>query len=169
MSDLPFRAIPQAPQEISAATVLTRLVDGLAFRYRWATEDLRSSDAEFRASPESKSIHEMLIHIMDLAVVADSNLGGEPPEPKGEDAWELEGIRQRTLGRLECLRNRLIEMSGDELGGFKVFNQYPFWNLVNGPMADALTHVGQINAWRRQAGNPPPKADVFRGLPPKEG
>ena len=35
-----------------------------------------------------------------------------------------------------------------------------------GPYADFLTHVGQVAAWRRQAGSPAPRADVFRGEPP---
>ena len=30
----------------------------------------------------------------------------------------------------------------------------PFWYWINGPLADALTHVGQITSWRRIAGNP---------------
>jgi hypothetical protein len=44
---------------------------------------------------------------------------------------------------------------------------HPIWYLINGPLADALTHVGQINAWRRLAGNPCPKVSVFLGLPPE--
>jgi hypothetical protein len=43
----------------------------------------------------------------------------------------------------------------------------PFWHVINGPIADALTHVGQVNSFRRLAGNPTPKANVFLGLPPK--
>jgi hypothetical protein len=41
--------------------------------------------------------------------------------------------------------------------------------MINGPLADALTHVGQINAFRRLAGNPTPKARLFTGEPPIEG
>ncbi|MHC4608217.1 MAG: hypothetical protein ACYTAF_15010 [Planctomycetota bacterium] len=41
----------------------------------------------------------------------------------------------------------------------------PFWNLINGPISDALTHVGQINALRRQAGKPAAGANVFLGIP----
>jgi hypothetical protein len=46
---------------------------------------------------------------------------------------------------------------------------HPFWHLLNGPLADALTHVGQINVFRRLAGNPTPKAGLFMGQPPGAG
>ena len=45
-------------------------------------------------------------------------------------------------------------------------DDHPFWHMVNGPLADALTHVGQINTFRRLAGNPCPEANVFKGIPP---
>ena len=45
----------------------------------------------------------------------------------------------------------------------------PLWNMVNGPLADSLTHIGQVLSWRRLAGSPPPPADVFRGRPPRLG
>ena len=44
---------------------------------------------------------------------------------------------------------------------------WPVWNIMNGPLADALTHVGQINAWRRLNGNPVAPAAVFTGTPPE--
>ena len=30
----------------------------------------------------------------------------------------------------------------------------PIWNLINGPVADGLHHVGQIGTYRRASGNP---------------
>jgi hypothetical protein len=43
-------------------------------------------------------------------------------------------------------------------------SDYPLWNLLNGPLADAINHVGQIVSFRRSAGNPiPAGVNVFRG------
>jgi hypothetical protein len=42
----------------------------------------------------------------------------------------------------------------------------PFWHLINGPMADALTHTGQISSFRRLAGNPAPRSHPFTCTPP---
>lgn len=71
---------------------------------------------------------------------------------------------------LDSLSNRLKIMTDTELQQFELKNksdekQFPFWNLLNGPLLDALTHVGQITSWRRIAGNPQPKGvNVFLGI-----
>jgi hypothetical protein len=37
--------------------------------------------------------------------------------------------------------------------------------LINGPIADALTHIGQIVSWRRINGNPQPSGvNPFKGI-----
>ncbi len=46
--------------------------------------------------------------------------------------------------------------------GFEV-SQFGFFVVAIGTNDDALTHVGQINACRRLAGNPPAKVNHFRG------
>ena len=46
----------------------------------------------------------------------------------------------------------------------------PFWYWINGPLADALTHVGQITSWRRISGNPQLKGvNVFHLFTAKNG
>jgi hypothetical protein len=37
---LPFSFNPTAPEEITTANTLTRMIQGLGFRYYWATEGL---------------------------------------------------------------------------------------------------------------------------------
>lgn len=39
--------------------------------------------------------------------------------------------------------------------------EYPFWNQLNGPIADAIWHCGQLVSFRRSAGNPLPKGPNF--------
>ena len=42
--------------------------------------------------------------------------------------------------------------------------EYPFWNMLNGPIEDAVYHTGQVVAFRRAAGNPMPSGvRVFLG------
>ena len=42
--------------------------------------------------------------------------------------------------------------------------EFPFWNVINGPIADAIWHVGQIVSFRRSSGNPfNSKVSVFNG------
>lgn len=41
---------------------------------------------------------------------------------------------------------------------------FPFWNMLNGPIADALWHTGQVVSFRRSSGSPfNSKVSVFSG------
>lgn len=170
MRDLGYTTIPDPPASVSGTAIFTRVVDGLAFRYRWATEGLRPEDHDFMPGEGSMSLRKLLQHILILAGLVDHCLGGEKPEMP-TTITEVEALRQETLGTLAGICVRLAEMSDAELGAKRVIHprtgvEYPFWNIINGPLCDALTHVGQINAWRRLSGNPTPKANLFAGEPP---
>ena len=42
--------------------------------------------------------------------------------------------------------------------------EYPYWNLINGPVEDAIWHVGQVVSFRRASGNPFPEGvSVLQG------
>jgi hypothetical protein len=51
------------------------MVDGLAFRYRWATDGLRSEDFKFKPGPESLSMSVLMHHIKVLVRVSATSLG----------------------------------------------------------------------------------------------
>ena len=59
-SDLPYRTIPDYPEEFTANTVATRLIDGLGFRYYWGTEGLRDEDLSFKPSEDARTSIETL-------------------------------------------------------------------------------------------------------------
>ena len=41
---------------------------------------------------------------------------------------------------------------------------YPYWNLINGPISDAIWHCGQVVLLRRSSGNPfNSKVSVLQG------
>ena len=168
---MPFHELPPPPDHVTASTVLARLVDGLGFRYRWATEGLREEDLAFQPGPDCMPARKILEHIRGLVGWVDVCMGGEEEKGAADDD-SGEALRESTLRRIEALSQRLKAMSDDRMKSCEVRHprtgeQFPFWFLINGPLADALTHVGQINAWRRINGNPWPKANVFKGKPPE--
>ncbi len=174
MSDLPYTSIPDPPAHAAATTVMIRVIDGLAFRYRWATEGLRPEDVAFDPGGGSRTPRQLLAHILKLANAVCRSVGadqtaGDPEELAGRD--DIDSVRRETLERLLAARGALEEMTDDQFGQrtFEIVKGkwFPAWNILNGPLADALTHVGQINAWRRLSGNPTPRANVFLGRPPK--
>lgn len=158
-----FYEIPDYPENVSGTSVLVRLLDGLGFRFRWSTEGLSDEDYRFRPAPDCMSIGELVRHVWGLVnwVCQSMNI----KEFRRQEDISL--VRRSVLEMTHALREALLSTSDEELAAIQI-HELPFWHIVNGPVADALTHVGQINSFRRLAGNPTPKANVFRGLPPRD-
>jgi hypothetical protein len=155
--------LPPAPDTLSTGAVLARLCDGLGFRLHWATEGLREEDIDFRPAEGSLTTRELLQHIHRMVQWVDHCLGGEPAsEPRPDFRAE----RSAALTRIQILSHRLRSMSEKDLAQAELTRgetALPIWNAVNGPLADALTHVGQINTYRRVSGNPSPRINHLLG------
>jgi hypothetical protein len=161
---VPFYKIPDAPASVTAGTILSRLVDAIGFRFRWAVEGMADSDLAYKPAPDCMTHAELILHIHDLLMSTARNAGLPPVEP----LTETSSCGQMISGVLELsssLSARFKKMSDTDLAACTP----ALWNMINGPLADCLTHIGQILSWRRLAGAPPVPADLFRGLPPKEG
>ncbi len=158
-----FYEIPDYPESVSGTSVLVRLLDGLGFRFRWSTEGLSDDDYKFRPAPDCMSIEELVRHVWSLVNWVCQSMQLK----KFGKHDDIRLVRRSVLEITHALREALISKSDEELAVVQI-RERPFWHIVNGPIADALTHVGQINSFRRLAGNPTPKANVFRGLPPKD-
>jgi hypothetical protein len=170
MVSLPYYSIPEPPKDCTASAMLIRVLDGLGFRYRWATEGLEDEEYNFRPSPDSMNQRELLEHIYRLVSFIEYTLGGEQPKPLEVD--NPQEIRYATLMKILDARRKLEKMDSTRLYNCTFYIEYydktfPVWSMVNGPLCDALTHVGQIVSWRRLNGNPVLGANVFLGEPPK--
>ena len=171
MTKLPYTNIPEPPRKMSATTVLIRLMDGIGFRYRWATEGLREEDMNFQPCETSMKIQELLAHIHGLLMISESYLTDKnlvKIEPV-----KLDERRKLTLETIIRIRESLFTLDDVYLADrmYKVpwsREELPVWYLINGPLSDVLTHVGQIASWRRINDNPIHGANVFFGTPPKE-
>lgn len=157
----PFYQLDSYPTQVSGPAVLVRLLDGLGFRFRWATHGLTERDYAFSPGQGSMSIGQLVGHIwglinwVSLSVIGQ---GEEQPETPQEQ-------RAHTLRMLFRLREHVALLDDESLAAITI-RDLPFWHILNGPLADALTHVGQINVLRRLSGNPTPQARVFTGEPP---
>ncbi|MBN2327148.1 MAG: hypothetical protein JXR73_08325 [Candidatus Omnitrophica bacterium] len=160
--ELPFREINEYPASINAPNMIVRMLDGLGFRFYWATEDLLLKDYAFPFSPDGKSIHDIVKHIWGLAYwmsIHVLHLQYKRPE----DDYDL---RKEILLIIQMLRDEFANMDETKLESIQIENQ-PFWHLINGPIEDAVSHTGQINVLRRIAGNPPIELNPFLGIAPK--
>lgn len=158
---LPYEGIPDYPPTVTPGSIVARLIDGLAFRFRWATHGLSAEEVRFGPAEGSMSILQLVRHIWGLVNWINLSITGH----KRERPSEFQQLRIAVLDIIIDMRRRVANMSADELSRVTI-EGLPFWHILNGPLADALTHVGQINSFRRLAGNPTPSANVFEGIPP---
>ncbi len=170
---LPFKEIPPAPETFTAGTVAGRMIDALGFRYYWATKDLRAEDLSYKPSEDSRSARETLEHLYGLSetiVNAPQQLPNIRPATIDWATLTFDELRSMTLENIKKA-SELVKQSEGNMEDYKVIfkrgeNQadFPYWNMLNGPIADALTHVGQIVSFRRASGNPIyPGVNVFMG------
>jgi hypothetical protein len=119
--------------------MLRHTVATLAYR---GGKALRGAPAEFSGYGSEKTPGEILAHICDLFDWALTLADGKQAWKNSKaQAWEADTAR--FFGLLEAFDRRLA--SGVPLGCEPE-------KLFQGPVADALTHVGQIAMLRRMAG-----------------
>lgn len=171
--DYPFSSIPQAPKNFSASNSICRMIQGLGFRYHWATEGLRAEDLEYRPSDEAQSTLGTIQHIYSLSITilnAAKNKVSKGPRPIPPD--RLDELRTATLDYLQESAELFLNFNEDELYELNIIferggkqSKFPIWNLINGPISDALYHTGQVVSFRRTSGNPISKGvNVFLGV-----
>lgn len=152
-----FRSIEEYPRRDNANGIVIRLIDGLGFRFYWATEGLREEDYAYAACESCQTIGGILQHLWGLANWLRLNALGEGLS-EAPDAPE--DRRRQVLEILAELRAFVDGLDEQRLFGLTIRDQ-PFWHYINGPLADALTHTGQIAYLRRASGNPAPKHNPF--------
>ena len=122
--------------------LLRHTVAALAYRASKAVRGAPADFAEYRSAPDSRTPAQILAHMGDLFDWALRMCdGGREWTESPVLAWD-EGVA-RFFAALEAFDRRLS--SGVPLG-------YSADKIFQGPIADALTHVGQIAMLRRMAG-----------------
>jgi hypothetical protein len=124
--------------------LLRHTVATLAYRGGKAIANAPEGFSEFRNNETTRTPGAILAHICDLLDWALCVAKGEYVYKESSPAaWQAD--EQRFFAALEALDSYLA--SDAPLG-------YPAEKIFQGPIADALTHVGQISMLRRMAGAP---------------
>jgi hypothetical protein len=168
---IPYYEIEAPSGQYTAGRIASRMIDGLGFRFYWATDGLRTQDLSYKPSEDARTTEETIAHIYEMSfIIVNSttktiNAGKEIPKAP------FETMRKTTLINLKKASDILSHASDEEIESFRMMfkrgdqnAEYPFWNQINGPIADCLWHVGQIVSFRRSSGNPfTEKVSVFTG------
>lgn len=156
-ANLPYYQIPEPSPEFTAGTSASRMVDGLGFRYYWATEGLSELDLSFKPNAEARTAEETIDHIYHLSIrILNATL--IKVNGPAELSMTFTEKRKKTLENL--LQASTILRKSKDVSQYKILfpnRELSFWCVINGPIADAIWHVGQLVSFRRCSGNPLPK------------
>lgn len=172
---LPYSEIPAHAERYTAGTVASRLIDGLGFRFYWATDGLRNEDLAFRPDQDSRSTLEIIEHIYEMSVMIRNAVTETLNTPDQSPPIPFHAMRKQTLENFKAASDILKKSNDDDLMNYTLkFKQgeklieYPFWNHINGPLSDCLWHTGQIVSFRRLSGNPfSSKVNLLQGTTTK--
>jgi hypothetical protein len=137
---------------MSERALLRHTVATLAYRGGKAVREAPAAFAAFKAGSATRTPVEILAHIGDLLDWAVSLAEGQQKwASDAPQAWEAEAARFFDgLARFDA-----VLAKGAPLG-------CPEERLFQGPVADALTHVGQINLLRGLFGAPVKGENYFK-------
>ena len=172
-STIPYHKIESYPASYTMGGVVSRMLDGLGYRYHWASKDLRADDLSFEPGNEGKNTMETLKHIYELSADALAlSLGQEFKRPRVKvEELDYNALREKTLYNFNEASQNFRKMNDAELANLKVVfafadskRSFEFWHFLNGQLSDAIYHTGQIVSYRRSSGNPVSKdMNVFTG------
>ena len=139
MPETSYASIPEPPAEYTAPTVLSRFIDGLGFRYHWATHGLSGEVLQYRPEPSCRSIAETLEHIHNIVDMVQHSLRRERyslPEPAIPADLD---VRTATLQKIAAVSDALRALEPAEVQHlstqFRVGDDdldFPFWYTING-------------------------------------
>lgn len=170
MNDLSYATIPEAPENFTAGAVVSRIIDGLGFRYYWASEGLTADDLKYTPGNDGRSLEQTINHIYGLSDMI-LNAAKNSPNDRTTATKKMSPMEQRKKTLENLKEASVLFAASTDLNSHNIIFEnkkgtttFPFWNGLNGPVEDAIWHAGQLVVLRRSAGNPiNSKVNVFLG------
>lgn len=159
---IPYHDLAAETNGYSSGAIASRMLDGLGFRFYWATDNLRQEDLDYRPGEDARTSFETITHVYEMSGII-LNVAKKQPTvfPQSLEGKTFADIRSKTLQNIKVASDIIKTWKDSDFEQhpmvFKSKNgetNFPFWNLINGPISDCLWHVGQIVSFRRSSGNP---------------
>lgn len=135
---------PASPNPATALEMLRHAVATLAYRAEKVLRDVPDGFADFSLGPSTRSAVEILSHLADLMAWGERLARGEYRWEAGV-TLEWTAASDRFFRELSALDVALADPAAAS---------QPLGTIFHGPVADALTHVGQLAMMRGIAGQP---------------
>ena len=131
--------------------LLQHFLGALAYRTQKALRDAPDQFGEFRAAPNVRTPKELLRHMTGVIGYARTMLRGGTFAPPHLDTFDAE------IDRFHAMLAALRDDFADSTLTPSISDQ----QFLQGPLADAMTHAGQLAMLRRLAGSPVPSEDFI--------
>jgi hypothetical protein len=144
--------MPSTKLSPDTTRILRHLVATISYRASRSLRDAPSGFEEARLTDGGMNARELVLHMTNVLAFALATVSGTDRVRHEALDWPREIERFYTLlGDLDTkLRDGVVVEEGMDL------------RLVQGPLADTLTHIGQLHATRRKAGAPVPPTNYIR-------
>lgn len=156
--NLPYYEVPDFPDTYDPGTVAARLIDGLGFRFYWATDSITKADLDYKPSSDARTYLETIQHIYGMSKMIVNSTRGEVNSRENKNLT-FDEMRAEVLQNLKEASDKL--KASDDLASMTIkyegqngLVEYPFWIHLNGPISDCIWHAGQLVSMRRATGNP---------------
>jgi len=131
--------------------LLQHFLAAIAYRTQKAFRGAPPDFGGFRAGAHVRTPHELLWHMTGLVGYARTMLHGGDFEPPPLESLAAEVDRFHTT----------LEMLRDDLGDSTLSARITDEQFLHGPLADAMTHAGQLAMLRRLVGVPVPSENFI--------
>ena len=132
--------------------ILRHLVATIAYRASRSLRDAPPRFEDVRLSDNSMCARELVLHITNVLAFALSVV------------TQTERVRHEPLdwnGEVNRLYGLLHELDANLASG-SILEDGMELKLIQGPLADSLTHIGQLNSMRRASGSPIPVTNYIK-------
>jgi hypothetical protein len=135
--------------------LLEHFLAAIAYRTQKALRDAPDTFADFRAGPNVRTPHELVWHMTRVIGYARTMLRGGEFKPPAMPTFEAE------VERFHDILHQLQRDLGDPSLAAAITDE----QFLQGPLADTMTHAGQLALLRRLAGAPiPPENFIFADI-----
>ncbi len=131
--------------------LLQHFLAAIAYRTQKALRDAPAGFADFRAGTHVRTPHELVWHMTGVIGYARTMLHGGDFAPSRLESFAAEVARFHVT--LAALR--------DDLGDAALTARISDAQFLHGPLADTMTHAGQLALLRRLAGAPVPSENFI--------
>ena len=129
------------------------LLATIAYRFQVAVRESPGDFDSFQAGKDVMTPRELVDHVGALVwrshQLLSAAMAGERPKPSTWDA------------AIDAVHAELKKLD-DLFENQKVFDEQQLLTVLQGPLADALTHIGQIATLRRLAGKPVARGNFMK-------